>query len=192
MRLFIAIDINDAIKQRIRSLIADLRETLREVRWVNEDGIHITLKFLGEVDEEKAKAVAYSLEKVSSRFASMRISISHLGRFPERGSPRVFWIGAKEESGALRKLALNIEEEMEKIGFEKEKREFKPHITLGRVKRYRKAGKDFPVNWDDREVSFGSFCAEHVFLMKSTLRPDGARYEKIGTFAFMKETHKER
>ena len=81
---------------------------------------------------------------------------------------------------------------LEKIGFEKEKREFKPHITLGRVKRYRKVGNGFPVNWKDKEISFGFFCAEQVFLMKSTLRPDGARYEKIGTFAFMKDTHKER
>ncbi len=191
MRLFIAIGIDETIAQKIKSLIADLKGSLQGVRWVREDGIHITLKFLGEIDKIKSEEVILSLEQISSRYAAMSISISQLGKFPERGIPRVIWLGAQEDTGILKKLSADIEEEMEKIGFEKEKREFKPHVTLGRVKRYREAGKSIPINWSDKEISFGSFWAEHIFLMKSTLRPDGARYEKIKSFSFKEqEPHK--
>jgi 2'-5' RNA ligase len=187
MRLFIAIDIDETITQKIKNLIADLGGSLRGVRWVREDGIHITLKFLGEVDATKADEVTRSLEQISSRHSAMSINISQLGKFPERGAPRIIWLGAQEDSGALKKLAVDIEEEMRKIGFEKENRDFKPHVTLGRVKRYQQVEKGIPAKWNHEEISFGSFRAEQIFLVKSTLRPDGARYEKIGNFTFREE-----
>ena len=157
------------------------------MRWIREDGIHITLKFLGEVDEGKVKQVTSALETISSLHSAVRILISGLGTFPEKGRPRIIWLGAREETGHLKGLVEGIEKEMEKIGFEKETRYFKPHVTIGRVKRYRDPGKGFFMKQEHREISFGSFQAEQIVLMKSTLLPDGARYEKIATFPLKKQ-----
>ncbi len=182
MRIFIAIDIDDSIKNRISNLIVDQARSWKGVRWVREDGIHITLKFLGEADEEKVKQVALALEKVSSLYRPMNINISSLGCFPNKQKPRVIWLGAREETGDLKRLVNDVEKKMEDLGFKKEARDFKAHVTLGRVKSHRDAGKGILFKKEHETLSFGSFHADHIVLMKSTLLPDGARYEKIGKF----------
>jgi 2'-5' RNA ligase len=187
MRLFIAIDLDDGIKENIKNLTADLKRSMQGVKWVRDEGIHITLKFLGEVPESKVEMITKTLEQVSTRYEALDIEICHLGRFPERGDPRIIWVGALESTGILKDLALDIEKELGKIGFEREKRSFKPHVTLGRVRRGRGSGKISSLMLENKVISFGSFQAKHIYLIRSILRPDGARYEKIGTFAFRKE-----
>lgn len=186
MRLFIAIDLEDEIKKKIKNLTVDLKRSMQGVKWVRDEGIHVTLKFLGEVQEGKVKEITKALEQVSSQYDALDIDICHLGRFPERGDPRVIWVGVLEKTGALRELAFGIEKELEKIGFERENRAFKPHVTLGRVRRGRKSERKSSPVLENKEISFGSFQAKHIFLIKSILRPEGAQYEKIGTFALRK------
>jgi RNA 2',3'-cyclic 3'-phosphodiesterase len=193
MRLFVALDIDDAIRERIRLFANELRALAPNVRWVSTESLHITLKFIGEQPEPKVTAIEAALAKVSG--PSTRISFRGCGFFPTAKSPRVFWIGV--EAGAeLAQLANQIEEALVPLGIEKEKRRFSPHITLaragggsgapGRQKgdrpnqsfaalQKRLAGIPSP--------EFGTMTAREFFLYQSQLSSQGSRYTKIARFA---------
>ncbi len=182
MRLFIAIEISSEVRQNLCSVMNDLRQVWTGVRFVRPEGIHLTLKFLGEVTEEKTERITTALNDVSRSHIPFRVEVRSLGRFPERGRPRVVWSGVREETGILPVLADQIEMAMEKIGFEKEKRGFKAHITLGRVKGGGGEDRGLRLLEENSERIFGSYEVDRFHLIKSTLLPDGARYEKLRTF----------
>jgi RNA 2',3'-cyclic 3'-phosphodiesterase len=193
MRLFVALDIDEAIRERIRRFVNELRALAPNVRWVSPESMHITLKFIGEQPESKVSAIEATLAKVSA--PSMRISFSGCGFFPNAKSSRVFWIGV--EAGAeLVQLAKQIEEALGPLGIEKEKRGFSPHLTLaragggsgapGRQKgdrpnqsfaavQKRLAGIPSP--------EFGRMTAREFFLYRSQLSSQGSRYTKIAGLA---------
>ena len=182
MRLFIAINVSEEVRRNLMSVMNELQRVWRGVRWVRQDGIHLTLKFLGEVDEKRMDAIVKALKVTASNHDPFHAEVEALGRFPERGRPRVVWSGVKEERGLLKRLAQEVEMSMEREGFERETREFRPHITLGRVKvpGQDEAGLSFLE--EHRMTRFGPCEIDRFDLMKSTLLPDGARYEKLGSF----------
>src|SRR5437879_5853282 len=131
MRLFVAIEIAPEIRERIVAFIEKASTTIANARWVHPEGLHLTLKFLGNVADEKRSAIEDRLKSIrASRFS---LSVQHVGAFPNPRSPRVLWVGI-ESTSELPALAEQIDSAMAAVGFEREKRAFTPHVTLARFK----------------------------------------------------------
>lgn len=184
MRLFIALDIEQWIKDGLQEAVRELRRTRAPVRWVKPEGMHLTLKFLGQTPEEKVASLESSLESVCRDIFPFPVTVSGLGAFPGLSRPRVLWAGVEEPTGTMETLAGSLEEGMLALGWKKEKRKFHPHITIGRVKgninlkQLSDAVSEFQGKiWGRQETS-------GVSLYRSHLEPAGARYEVIRFFPF--------
>lgn len=191
MRCFLAILLPEHIKNLIDSL-ANLNYPLEGVNLVKKDNLHITLKFLGEVEINLIPSIVDSLKILTKNFSPFSLKISHPGVFPTVSKMRVIWIGL-EHSNRLEELANKISEEMNKFNFKRQYREFNAHITIGRVKNlqngrylFEKVWKNFKSIIQKIDVHQLSFEVEEFVLMKSTLTPTGSIYEVIERFPFSK------
>ncbi|MFQ6109005.1 MAG: RNA 2',3'-cyclic phosphodiesterase [Candidatus Aminicenantales bacterium] len=182
MRTFIAIDFDERIKDRLSSFLRELERVSQNIRWVKPEGMHLTLKFLGEVEEEKISGIESALDRIASAFSPFTLQLRGAGTFPHgRKSPRVIWVGI-HENPILKSLQAKIEAGFEELGFPKEKREFHPHLTLGRVKAHSLVGGIFPLLEKNKESDFGKMDVRKITLFKSLLRPSGAEYRIISEF----------
>lgn len=180
MRLFIAIELPSEIKQGIAKVQEDLRNTGAAANWTRPEGIHLTLKFLGEVDESKVDEIMMALTDAAQGIGKMDLEVAGAGAFPNAKMLRVLWLGVTGDVEKLGLLQAAVENAMMGLGFEREERTFSPHLTLARIK--------FPKprdNWQQkiegvRDVKLGGFEAGHISLMKSELRREGAIYTEIG------------
>lgn len=190
MRLFVALDIDESIRERIRGFMNELKPLAPNVRWVSPESLHITLKFIGEQPESKLGEMKAALERVSA--AGTLISFAGCGFFPNARSPRVFWIGI-EAGTELARIAKQIEEALAPLGIEKEKRGFSPHLTLARVRggsgapgRQRGDRPNQSFIAVQKQVAgipeFGTMTAREFFLYQSRLSSQGSRYTKIARF----------
>jgi len=175
IRTFICIEIPVFIKEQIIELQNKLKSFGRGVRWVNPAGIHLTLKFLGNVPEEKLNNIAETVQSAMKGLSPITIKIANAGAFPNFKSPRVFWIGVEETTGQLEKYHKLVENGLEKLGYEKENRKFSPHLTLGRIKSSEGVDK-ISNELSNTVINFGEFTAEEIIIMKSDLKPSGAVY----------------
>jgi 2'-5' RNA ligase len=183
MRLFVAIDIPDATRAAVGNLIAQLAQLCRGAKWVHAEGMHLTLKFIGEQPEEKVAGIASELRAVRSS-APMQLRFAGTGFFPNARSPRVFWAGI-EASPNLAELAAEIERRLETLGIAREQRAFKPHLTLARFN----STSGLPQLRDALEklgpLEFGAATAREFHLYHSQLQRAGAVYTKLATFPFV-------
>ncbi len=186
MRCFIAIEIDKNLKSEIQKIVSELKRSKADIKWVSIEGFHLTLKFLGEIKEETAKKIETRLRKVCKAHPEFSLSVTGTGVFPDYSRPRVLWIGI-ERSEPLRRLFESIEEEMQKLGFEKETRRFNPHITIGRVKSQRGIKETLKDLRRYREHNFGKIDVTGISLMKSILKPTGAIYETLYIAPLKKE-----
>ncbi len=178
MRTFIAIELPESIKKKIEQAQAPLKKTGAFVSWVKSGNIHITLKFLGEVPEDKINEVFSAAEKALEGANKFTLNLKSMGAFPDFKRPRVVWIGAGSGEKELSYLAGRVEEEMEKIGFPKEGRKFSAHFTIGRVKSPKNIEKLM------EQVKSSDFVTDEievkeVVVMKSQLHPAGAIYTPL-------------
>jgi len=182
MRTFIAIDLDDAIKQEISLLLGKLQAKSRSVRWIRRQGMHVTLKFLGEIAPEKLKPVESVLEAVTKDRESFPMLLRGMGKFPPgRGTPRVIWVGI-EENPSLSALQSALEDGLDSIHFPREKRIFHPHLTLGRVKSPSELDS-IPVEIENNQKTlFGEMQVRKVTFFQSTLKPTGAEYSVISEY----------
>ncbi len=175
MRLFIAIDISNDTRKAIAALQQDLKRRLRSqsIKWVEPENMHLTLKFLGEADENKLDEIYSALEITCSGKKPFEIIFSVIGTF---GRPaRVLWLGCEKEKEEIVTLAAGLEGAFEELGFEKENRPFSAHLTLARIKdnidrELQKILKDYP------KVNIPQVWADSVCLYKSQLTPSGSVY----------------
>jgi RNA 2',3'-cyclic 3'-phosphodiesterase len=175
LRCFIAIEIPDAVKREIAEVADILKKYDADIKWVNVENLHVTLKFLGSTPEESVPEIRESLFKAVSSFQPFYIKIKGTGVFPNRKFPRVIWVGV-ENRETLPKLAADIDVSVSLLGYKKEEREFKPHLTLGRV-RSRKGTASVVNELDNfRDQAFGSFIVDRIRLMRSELKPKGPEY----------------
>jgi 2'-5' RNA ligase len=180
MRLFIAIELPDEIKQGIARIQEQLRKAGASAGWTRPEGIHLTLKFLGEVPDANVQEIMQALDGAVKGTGKLNLMVEGTGMFPNVKNPRVLWIGVGGDIERLAGLQAFIEDAMEKIGFEREARKFSPHLTLARIK--------FPKprdNWQQKiegmkDVKLGGLEAGHVSLMKSELKREGAVYTEVG------------
>ena len=182
MRTFIAINLNQEIKKTLSRLIDELDmldKGNKKIRWVKQEGMHLTIKFLGEISQEKALEIKNVLERISEKFKSFILKIKGTGRFPPGGkNPRVFWVGIEEEK-TLFALQSQLEGEMEKLGFPREQRKFRPHLTLGRVKTFSSLRETLLLIDKYRERNLGEMDVEKITFIQSVLKPTGAEYSVI-------------
>jgi 2'-5' RNA ligase len=178
VRTFIAIDLETGLKTALEGLIRALKTTRADVRWARTTGLHLTLKFLGEIDEEKSAVVKRVVEGVAGRHASFPLRLEGTGAFPGEHKPRVLWAGFAPGPGLLA-FQDELERELEREGFPREERAFHPHLTLGRVKgpgRIREAMLELEKH---RGENLGEMTVRRVALFESRLRPDGPEYRVL-------------
>jgi len=184
IRTFVAIPLNQDIISRIEKIHEELRSIPADVNWVRPKSIHLTLNFLGNIDEGEIDGIARAIQNGVRTFQSWSVNIKNVGVFPSLRNPRVVWIGIEDKSSKIITLQNQIEKELSKLGFEEEKRKFSPHLTLGRVKSPR--GKRDLILYlsDEREKKFGEMGVDRVVLFRSDLKPSGAIYTVLKEFIF--------
>lgn len=183
MRTFIAVNLTDDIRQALSRTQEALKEKGADVSWVKPENLHITLKFLGEVEETRLQELRETIASSLRGTTPFRLTLEGLGVFPNLRAPRVVWAGAKEGAAELAALQARIEEGLCRIGFPREERLFIPHLTLGRVRSLR--GREALVEGISKATSaaFGEMVLESVELMKSQLHPSGSTYTVLESFS---------
>jgi 2'-5' RNA ligase len=181
MRIFLAIDIPQNLKKEIKKFISECYKIEnRNIKYVEEENLHITLKFFGEVKKEKVKEIQNSFFRVKQ--PNFRLKLSKIGCFPDFNRAKVLWIGI-EDSKELSNLFNLIEKQSINLGFKPEERDFKPHLTIARFKTQPNSNL---INFltDNIKKEFGEFCADRFILYESKLTPNGPIYSKIQEFFF--------
>lgn len=182
MRTFVAIDLDAGLKEKLEALVGELGRLADNVRWVNAAGMHLTLKFLGETPDDKAAAFETALRTLTGKHPSFPMRLKGMGFFPPgRSHPRVIWAGI-ETGPRLAALQNDIEVAAEEIGYEREKREFHPHLTLGRVKFPGRMDMVLQEIEERRGEDFGEMLVIKVTFFRSVLKPSGAEYSVLGEF----------
>ena len=179
IRCFIAVDIAAPVRAKLREVIEQCAHRKSDVRWVRGDGLHVTLKFLGWIEARRLQQIEAALAQALQGRPALRIRVGGLGAFPSLRRPRVLWVGL--EGDGLGELAECVEQAMDRLGFEPEKRGFTPHITLGRVNGMRGWSHVEDTLKTHLTEDFGESAVEAVTLYGSTLRPDGAIYTPLWT-----------
>jgi len=177
-RLFIALPLPQEVEIELDRLLALLRPKGPDVKWVPAKNIHLTVKFLGDTDEKLVSKIKAEIDDVSSQYQPFETALDQVGGFPNLQRPRVIWVGVSQELEAARKMAHQVDLKMRELRFEKEKRPFKAHLTLGRVREGR--------NVDALAAYLESFKLQPIplrldrlVLFKSTLTPKGSIYERL-------------
>lgn len=179
IRSFLAIELPEAIQEKIEEIQRDLMISRADVRWVNPGNIHVTLKFFGNIEESRIDPIVKSIEELIHSTSAFRLWVRGMGAFPYLKNPRVIWMGLVDEHNILGPFQNRMEALLENIGFERESRAFQPHLTLGRAKSNR--GREELVGRLEkyREEEFGALMVERVILFKSELRPSGSIYTPL-------------
>jgi 2'-5' RNA ligase len=175
MRVFIAIEVPGEIRQRLASIQDQLRPSSSAARWVSTDSIHITLKFLGEISEDRRDDIDSALTGLT--WLPMSIAVRGIGFFPGVRSPRILWAGV--ECPTMEGLASEVDTRLVEAGFDSEKRAFRAHLTLARTKETRLEGALVKSAEPLRETEFGTFVANRFYLYQSTLKAGGSVYTKL-------------
>lgn len=184
VRLFVAIELPEAARQHIAHLLDILRaRSSHGLRWVKPEGVHLTLKFLGNVSEERLDSIVTAMERATENVACFSLRIQDVGAFPNMGSPRVLWAGVQGEVEPLLQLQARLEETLADQGFLPETRPFSPHLTLARV-RGRLSSWEHQHLTEAMEAARGitgvDMPVNRLSLMESTLTPGGAVYTRRG------------
>ena len=183
IRSFAAISLPENLKSKLEQYLLELKQIAPKVKWVRSESIHITLKFLGEQKSDLVDKVSMRLMDVPDSFSGISLSTGHFGAFPGEKRPRVFWLGINStQMEKLLQLQRWVENELQVLGFEKEKRRFSPHLTLGRVKH----PDDFSRLWkyaEENPFPELSFNVEEFYLMRSILKPTGAVYRPLQKYS---------
>jgi len=193
MRLFLALDIDDSIRERIARFVEGVRNFAPDARWMNFESLHVTLKFIGEQPDESVEKIKQALATIDA--SATEIHFRAYGFFPTSKSARVFWIGI-EAGPQLAALAAVIDEKIAPLGIPKEDRPFSPHLTLARgaggsgSPRRRKEDKPNRLfSYLQEKLAalpppeFGTMTPREFFLYRSHLSPKGSKYERLARFA---------
>ena len=183
MRLFIALDLPDAVRRALADLIAQLKPKSRSARWVRPESTHLTLKFLGDTAPQKLDSLRAALAAIHSP-QPVELHFRALGFFPTEFNPRVIWTAA-EATPNLFELVAALEAALEPLGFPRESRAFVPHLTLARINSTK--GVENLVRAADalKSYDFGSARESEFHLFESVLKRSGSEYKKLATYPFV-------
>jgi 2'-5' RNA ligase len=181
MRTFIAVDLSPALKDKLTELVSELKKTRADVRWTDARAMHLTLKFLGEVDPGRIPEITAAVDAVAGRHEKFVLSLRGTGAFPGSQSPRrVLWVGVVKNPG-LAALKIDLDLELFQLGFPKEDedRPFHPHLTLGRVKGPARVGEAAAELEKRSGETFGEMTVDKLTFFQSLLGPAGAEYKVL-------------
>ena len=189
MRTFVAIELDQALLKALCEVADVLKRApvARLARWVSPDGIHLTLKFLGDVSSDRVPEITQAIERGCHSFTPFRISLSAAGFFPNPHRLRVVWVGVDGEVETLLRLQRAVESELNTLGFPPEGRGFQPHLTLARVRDYARSAEreELAKRIGAVQVDTHSEMQVHeVHLIRSQLRPTGAVYTSLAAVPF--------
>lgn len=185
VRLFVACEVPDDVKGGISSVINQLtNESVNDVRFIRPDGVHITLKFLGEVPVKKLPAVKLAIQEAVVGHQPFELELSNIGTFGGREGLRIMWVGVAGDVLRLEGLVRSVNAALKVVGFDPERRPFRPHLTLGRVRddvgTRRRAEIEVAVG--KTKVPPVAWRTSHVSLMRSRITTQGAFYDLLATF----------
>ena len=195
MRLFVALDIDDDIRERIARFLEGVRGFAPEARWARPESLHVTLKFIGEKPDDEAGKIKSALQTITADGFAM--NIRGYGFFPGIRAPRVFWIGV-EAGPKLALLAATIDERLTALNVPKEEHAFNPHLTLARgagrsraPRKQKSEGRSYGLSHLQEKLAalsppeFGTMTAHKFFLYQSKLSPTGSKYTKLSSFTLL-------
>lgn len=180
MRVFVAIELPPEIKDYLAKVQVKLKTANADVKWVNPQNIHLTLKFLGEIDEKQLMEISRILEDTARDRSQFHIRLASFGAFPNIKSCRVIWVGIDKGDAETKEIAKDLEREIEKIGIPKEERAFSSHITIGRMRsslNRQKLTQALEKLASDSEGFPAESPVTKITLYKSTLTPQGPIYK---------------
>jgi RNA 2',3'-cyclic 3'-phosphodiesterase len=186
VRAFVAVRMNEHVEDAVAKAIEELRRPHDGIRWVPQANLHITLKFLGPaVDSHRLQQLSSGLHQLATKTAPFEVAAEGIGGFPDLSRPRAIWIGLRSvQSGALAALAARLETVAAECGFEREKRRWSGHLSIGRVGERRIPTETRAVLEAARDRQFGVSKIESLTLYRSHLSSGPAHYEALATFLF--------
>jgi len=187
IRIFIAIELPQDIKENLQSLQEELKKANADVKWVKPENIHLTLKFLGYVPASQIPEIIQELKSGLDGFGTFSVEIAKLGSFPEKGKPRVIWTGVNSGSENIVRLQNKVEDFLKKFNFPIEERKYTPHLTIGRVRGLQNIKLLQDLIGTRNNVQFGNMNVENVSIIRSDLKPEGPVYTTLGKIFIVKE-----
>jgi 2'-5' RNA ligase len=188
IRSFIAIELPDEVKETVALIIKRLRPAqYRYVKWVAPGGIHLTIKFLGNIYSSQIPQITGIMKTAASKVPPLELQLGKLGMFPNEQRPRVLWVALEGNTEPLAVIQREIEKALEPLGFAPENRAFTPHLTLGRVRDNAspEERKEIGSVVKEKKIDYeASFTLRELSLMKSTLTPTGAIYNRLDSAPF--------
>lgn len=184
MRCFVAIELPDDVRECLAGLQGQMAGLGRGVRWTRPESIHLTVKFLGEVPDAQVAEVCEAARRIAAKYPAFDLAVAGAGCFPPRGPARVIWAGVSQLPQPLIDCQRECEDTYAGMGFEKENRAYKPHLTVGRVNdpglsiRIRETLRQF------ESFSGGSFTASELVVFQSELQRGGAVYTPLARAPF--------
>ena len=179
MRLFIGVELSEAVKDRVAGITGRLRQTLGRratARWIGAENLHVTLWFLGEVPDDRVAAIMSGV-KTPFSIPPFDLELRGAGAFPPHGAPRVFWIGVAAGQRSLQALHDELAVRLQPLGFEPERHEYSAHLTIARVKECR--SREVRNLLRDIDADAGRCAIAAVTVFRSRLSPKGASYEPL-------------
>jgi len=178
-RIFLAIDINDGVRGRVRAVQDDLKPAPGKIRWVAPQNIHVTLCFLGDVGDDVLAEVCKAARQVASGHRPFDFDVRGVLCVPPAGRLRMLWIGVDDSGEAMTRLQGDLADALGDLGMPKEERRFRPHLTLARVKFTKDTGGIRSAAAEKAETNFGTVRAAQVTVYSSRLGPEGPTYTAL-------------
>jgi len=179
-RAFISIDIED---EEVVNRIVEVQERLKasgaDLKLVEPENVHLTLKFLGDIPESRVTDVVNAMEKAAETVEPFTMRLKGIGVFPNPNYVRVVWIGVEEGSDETKAMAAVLEQELGRMGFRRERKDFVPHVTVARVRSGRNKDRLIEAIRELSNVEVGEVEVDRIRLKKSILRPQGPEYHTV-------------
>ncbi len=185
IRTFVAFKLPANIISAIRQVQDEIIPYRFKAKWINPARIHLTLKFLGDTRADAIAKIGEAIQRSAKACSPIELCAKGLGVFPAISRARVVWVGIKGETDLLRKLQESVQNELSEIGFEREKRSFKGHLTLGRLKKRPDPKALLKAIEELGGFESESFTADRIILFKSDLKPEGAVYSELMSVKLM-------
>ena len=174
------------MRERVQQHITQLRASLPDARvsWNRDDKLHLTIKFLGDIAPERVADLSLAAAQAVSGMKPFTLAVEGCGAFPPRGEPRVLWIGIVDATEELARLYERLEEQCSALGFQREQRPFRPHLTIARIRKPKDARRLAATH---KELGFGrtEFNVSELLVIRSELGSEGSRYTEISRHALM-------
>jgi 2'-5' RNA ligase len=185
IRSFIAIPLADHISRRVKRLLVQLKQDDDGIKWVPIDNLHLTLKFLGDVDNTQIPKICDLVREICVGYERFELEFAGTGGFPKLEKPRVLFVGVNDPTGSLVRIVGELEDELSDLGFKPEPRDYTPHLTIGRTRRSgRRAGEQTIARLKSQQSCLmGEMTVDKIHLMASFLDKGGPTYQVMDTIS---------